>query len=221
MLSARDIVEHPGESRRRVSVCARAGCASRIPGAARFEDGPATCTPTWSTRQGDARHVPRPSGSKPARCSLDFAHARDDPEILARDLHNSSRSRSCAGIRNRLRALSWGKRARMFPQASSIVGAANTAQSRAGLGVPLLATKTDLDQSFVDAPEGLPRAKLSDFMWRELPRSMERSTPEGFPRLPRIGPARRGVSRVRPQAPTRRAPGRLIQLRSIQRRLSL
>ena len=177
MLSARDIVEHPGGEPAAVSVVRQSGL--RVTGFQVLRDFEGLSGHLHAYKVDIAKAMLgmcRALGSKLLLvCSSTSAHASDDPEILARDLHKLAMLALPLDIRIAYEALSWGKRVKEFPQASSIVGAANCPNLGLGLDAfHLLATKTDLDQlDFVDAQKVF-LVQLSDFMWRELPSIEER-----------------------------------------------
>jgi sugar phosphate isomerase/epimerase len=177
MLSARDVVEHPGGEAAAVSLVRGSGL--RVTGFQVLRDfeGLSGHLHTYKVDIAKAMlGVCRALGSKLLLvCSSTSAHASEDFEVLARDLRKLAMLAVPLDIRIAYEALSWGKRVKEFPQASSLVGAANCPNLGLGLdSFHLMATKTELDQlDFVD-PQKVFLVQLSDFMWRELPSIEER-----------------------------------------------
>ena len=177
MLSARDVVEHPGGEAAAVSLVQSSGL--RVTGFQVLRDFEGLSGHLHAYKVDIAKAmlgVCRALGSKLLLvCSSTSAHASEDVEVLARDLRKLAMLAVPLDIRIAYEALSWGKRVKEFPQASSIVAAANSPNLGLGLdSFHLMATKTDLDQlDFVD-PQKVFLVQLSDFMWRELPSIEER-----------------------------------------------
>ena len=177
MLSARDVVEHPGGEAAAVSLVRSSGL--RVTGFQVLRDFEGLSGHLHAYKVDIAKAmlgVCRALGSKLLLvCSSTSVHASEDFEVLARDLRKLAMLAVPLDIRIAYEALSWGKRVKEFPQASSIVAAANSPNLGLGLdSFHLMATKTDLDQlDFVD-PQKVFLVQLSDFMWRELPSIEER-----------------------------------------------
>ena len=177
MLSARDVVEHPGGEAAAVSLVRSSGL--RVTGFQVLRDFEGLSGHLHAYKVDIAKAmlgVCRALGSKLLLvCSSTSVHASEDFEVLARDLRKLAMLAVPLDIRIAYEALSWGKRVKEFPQASSIVAAANSPNLGLGLdSFHLMATKTDLDQlDFVD-PRKVFLVQLSDFMWRELPSIEER-----------------------------------------------
>jgi sugar phosphate isomerase/epimerase len=177
MLSARDLVEHPGGEAAAVSLVRQSGL--RVTGFQVLRDFEGLSGHLHAYKVDIAKAMLgmcRASGSKLLLvCSSTSAHATSDPEALARDLRKLAMLAVPLDIRIAYEALSWGKRVKEFPQASDLVGAANSPN----LGIALdtfhfLATKTDIDQLDLVDPQKVFLVQLSDFMWRELPSIEER-----------------------------------------------
>ena len=177
MLSARDVVEHPGGEAAAVALVRGSGL--RVTGFQVLRDFEGLSGHLHAYKVDIAKAmlgVCRALGSKLLLvCSSTSAHASEDFEVLARDLRKLAMLAVPLDIRIAYEALSWGKRVKEFPQASSLVAAANCPNLGLGLdSFHLMATKTDLDQlDFVD-PQKVFLVQLSDFMWRELPSIEER-----------------------------------------------
>jgi sugar phosphate isomerase/epimerase len=177
MLSARDLVEHPGGEAAAISLVRQSGL--RVTGFQVLRDFEGLSGHLHAYKVDIAKAMLgmcRASGSKLLLvCSSTSAHATSDPEALARDLRKLAMLAVPLDIRIAYEALSWGKRVKEFPQASDLVGAANSPN----LGIALdtfhfLATKTDIDQLDLVDPQKVFLVQLSDFMWRELPSIEER-----------------------------------------------
>jgi sugar phosphate isomerase/epimerase len=177
MLSARDLVEHPGGEAAAISSVRQSGL--RVTGFQVLRDFEGLSGHLHAYKVDIAKamlDMCRAAGSKLLLvCSSTSAHASGDPEALARDLRKLAMLAVPLDIRIAYEALSWGKRVKEFPQASDLVAAANSPN----LGIALdtfhfLATKTDIDQLDLVDPQKVFLVQLSDFMWRELPSIEER-----------------------------------------------
>jgi len=177
MLSARDLVEHPGGAPTAISAVQRSGL--RVTGFQVLRDFEGLSGPLHAYKLDIAKAMLgmcRDLGSKILlMCSSTSANASSDAEVLARDLSKLATLAVPLGIRVAYEALSWGRHVNEFPRAWEIVAAAD----RANLGLALdsfhmLATKTGLgDLDLVD-PKKIFIVQLADFMWRELPSREER-----------------------------------------------
>ncbi len=177
MLSARDLVEHPGGEAAAIS--AVHGSGLRVTGLQVLRDFEGLSGHLHSYKVDIAKTMLgmcHALGSKLLLvCSSTSAHATGDPEALARDLRKLAMLAVPLDIRIAYEALSWGKRIKEFPQASDLVSAANSPNLGLALDVfHLLATKTDLDQLDLIDPQKVLLVQLSDFMWLELPSIEER-----------------------------------------------
>ena len=177
MLSARDLVEHPGGEAAAISAVRRSGL--RVTGFQVLRDFEGLPGHLHAYKLDIAKAMLgmcRELGSKILlACSSTSTHASGDPEALSRDLAKLATLAVPLGIRVAYEALSWGKHVNEFPRAWEIVAGAD----RANLGLALdsfhmLATKTGLgDLDLVD-PKKIFIVQLADFMWRELPSHEER-----------------------------------------------
>jgi sugar phosphate isomerase/epimerase len=177
MLSARDVVEHPGGEAAAISLVRGSGL--RVTGFQVLRDFEGLAGHLHAYKVDVAKAMLEMCGALGSRvllvCSSTSAHASSDPEVLARDLRKLAMLAVPQGIRVAYEALSWGKHVKEFTQASSVVGSANSPN----LGLALdafhqLATKTDLDELDLIDPQKVFLVQLSDFMWRELPSLEER-----------------------------------------------
>jgi len=177
MLSARDLVEHPGGEAAAISAVRR--CGLRVTGFQLLRDFEGLPGHLHAYKLDIAKSLLgmcRALGSNVIlACSSTSAHASGDPEVLARDLRKLATLAVPLGIRVAYEALSWGKHVNAIQQAVEIV----TRADRANLGLALdsfhmLAAKTDPDDLDLVDPEKVFIVQLSDFMWQELPSREER-----------------------------------------------
>jgi sugar phosphate isomerase/epimerase len=191
MLSAGDVVGHPGGQDAAIAVVRGSGL--RVTGFQVLRDFEGLSDHLHAYKLDVAKAMLgmcRALGSKLLLvCSSTSAHASDDPERLSRDLRKLAMLAMPLQIRIAYEALSWGKRVKEFTQASDLVVAANS--SNLGLAIDafhILATRTDLDQLDLIDAQKVFLVQLSDFMWRELPSIEERiSTARHFRVFPGEG----------------------------------
>jgi sugar phosphate isomerase/epimerase len=177
MLSARDLVEHPGGEAAAIAAVRQSGL--RVTGFQVLRDFEGLPGHLHAYKVDIAKAMLgmcRALGSRVLLvCSSTSTHASGDPEVLARDLRKLATLAVPPGIRVAYEALSWGKHVNEFPQAWEIVARAD----RANLGLALdsfhmLAAKTGLDDLDLVDPKKVFMVQLADFMWRELPSLEER-----------------------------------------------
>jgi sugar phosphate isomerase/epimerase len=177
MLSARDLVEHPGGETAAIAAVRESGL--RVTGFQVLRDFEGLSGHLHAYKLDIAKAMLRMCqalGSKVLLvCSSSSAHAGGDPESLARDLSKLATLAVPLGVRIAYEALSWGKHVNEFTQAWDLVMRAD----RANLGLALdsfhmLATKTGLDELDLVDPEKIFLVQLADFMWQELPSREER-----------------------------------------------
>ena len=177
MLSARDLVEHPGGEAAAIAAVRSSGL--RVTGFQVLRDFEGLPGHLHAYKVDIAKAMLgmcRALGSKLLLvCSSSSAHASGDPEVLSRDLRKLATLAVPFGIRVAYEALSWGKHVSEFPKAWEIVAGAD----RANLGLALdsfhmLATKTGLSELDLVDPGKIFIVQLADFMWRELPSHEER-----------------------------------------------
>jgi sugar phosphate isomerase/epimerase len=171
MLSARDIVGHPGGEGAAVAAVGQSGL--RVTGFQVLRDFEGLSGHLHAYKLDVAKAMLgmcRALGSRVLLvCSSTSAHATGDPESLVRDLQKLAMLALPLGIRVAYEALSWGRYVDQFPQAWNIVNQAD----RANLGLAIdsfhiLATATALDPlEHVDADKVF-LVQLADFMWREV-----------------------------------------------------
>jgi len=177
MLSARDIVGHPGGEAAAVS--AVRDSRLRVTGFQVLRDFEGLSGHLHAYKVDVAKAMLGMCHALGARlllaCSSTSTHATGDPDSLVRDLRKLAMLALPLGVRVAYEALSWGRYINQFPQAWAIVEQAD----RANLGLAIdsfhiLATATDLDPlESVDADKVF-LVQLADFMWREVRSPEER-----------------------------------------------
>jgi len=106
-------------------------------------------------------------------CSSTSVHATEDPGKLAQDLRKLAMLAIPHGIRIAFEALSWGRSVNEFTQAWELVCEADCPNLGLGLdSFHVFAAKTALDHIDDLDPERIFLVQLSDFMWQET-RSFE------------------------------------------------
>jgi sugar phosphate isomerase/epimerase len=177
MLSARDLVSHPGS----VAAACRAVRASglRVTGFQVLRDFEALTGRLHEYKMDVARSMldlcaELESGTLLV-CSSTLSHAANDRDHIARDLHKLAMLAVPCGIRIAYEALSWGRNINDLRAAWDVVCRADA--PNLGLAVDsfhCLATRMPLhDLDTVDARR-IFLVQLSDFMWREVQSSEER-----------------------------------------------
>jgi sugar phosphate isomerase/epimerase len=177
MLSARDVVEHPGGEAAAVALVRASGL--RVTGFQVLRDFEGLSGHLHAYKVDIAKAMLQMCHALGSRvllmCSSTSAHATEDPEALARDLRKLAMLAVPLNIRIAYEALSWGKHIKEFTQAWNVVGAADSPNLGLGLdSFHLLATRTSLDDLDLIDPQRVFLVQLSDFMWRELPSIEER-----------------------------------------------
>jgi sugar phosphate isomerase/epimerase len=110
-------------------------------------------------------------------CSSTSRHATDDPEVIARDLRKLAMMAVPLGIRVAYEGLSWGRHVSEFTTAWDLVVRADC--PNLGLGMDsfhVFAATTPLDAINDLDPERIFLVQLSDFMWQDTPTFEERIT---------------------------------------------
>ena len=177
MLSARDLVEHPGGEAAAIAAVRESGL--RVTGFQVMRDFEGLPGHLHAYKVDIAKAMLGMCHALRSKvllvCSSTSTHASGDLEVLVRDLRKLATLALPLGIRIAYEALSWGKHVNQFPKAMEIV----TSAARANLGLALdsfhlLASKGDLDDLDLVDPEKVFIVQLADFMWRELPSREER-----------------------------------------------
>jgi sugar phosphate isomerase/epimerase len=177
MLSARDVVGHPGGEATAVRVVRESGL--RVTGFQVLRDFEGLSGHLHAYKVDVAKAMLgmcRDLGADVLlACSSALTHASGDPELVVRDLRKLAMLAVPLGIRIAYEALSWGKHVNEYPQAWALVARAD----RANLGLALdsfhaLATGTALDGCEALDPAKVFLVQLSDFMWQETRSPEER-----------------------------------------------
>jgi len=170
MLSAGDIVGHPGGEQAAVAAVHASGL--RVTGLQVLRDFEGLSGHLHASKVGVAKAMLEMCQSLGApvllACSSASAHAAGDAALLARDLAKLAMLAVPVGIRVAYEALSWGRYVNEFTRAWEIVQDAD----RANLGLALdsfhiFATGTDLAGLQDLDPGKVFLVQLSDFMWQE------------------------------------------------------
>jgi sugar phosphate isomerase/epimerase len=177
MLSARDIVGHPGGEA--AAIAAVRDSRLRVTGFQVLRDFEGLSGHLHAYKVDVAKAMLGMCHALGSRlllaCSSTSTHATGDPDSLVRDLRKLAMLALPLGVRVAYEALSWGKYVNQFPQAWAIVERAD----RANLGLAIdsfhiLATATDLDPLERVDPGKIFLVQLADFMWREVRSPEER-----------------------------------------------
>lgn len=178
MLSARDIVDHPGGEEAAVSAVRASGL--RVTGFQALRDFEGLSGDLHAYKVDVAKAMLgmcRALGSKMLVVwSSTSTHASGERDLLVRDLRKLAMLAVPLGLRVGYEALSWGRHVNEYPQAAAIVEDAD----RANLGVVLdsfhiLAAGTSLEElDFMDCDK-IFLVQLSDFLWQDVRTPEERS----------------------------------------------
>jgi sugar phosphate isomerase/epimerase len=191
MLSARDIVGHPGGVPAAVAAVKASGL--RPTGFQVLRDFEGLSGHLHGYKVDIAKSMLEMCSALDSKvllaCSSTSRHATDDLDAIAQDLRKLAMLALPLGIKVAYEALSWGRSINEFTQAWDVVCRANC--PNLGIGIDsfhIFASKTPLD-----AIEELDASKiflvqLSDFMWHETPTFEERmSTARTFRVFPGEG----------------------------------
>lgn len=177
MLSARDVVGHPGGEAAAVAAVRQSGL--RVTGFQVLRDFEGLSGHLHLYKVDIAKAMLKLCHALGANvllvCSTTFAHAADDAEAFVRDLRKLAMLAVPLRIRVAYEALSWGRYVSEVAQAWDIVERAD----RANLGLAIdsyhmLATATPLDVLDDVDPEKILFVQLADFMWQETQSPEER-----------------------------------------------
>ncbi|MGI8896576.1 MAG: sugar phosphate isomerase/epimerase family protein [Casimicrobiaceae bacterium] len=177
MLSARDVVGHPGGEAAAVAAVRQSGL--RVTGFQVLRDFEGLPGHLHLYKVDIAKAMLKLCHALGANvllvCSTTFAHAADDAEAFVRDLRKLAMLAVPLRIRVAYEALSWGRYISEVAQAWDIVERAD----RANLGLAIdsyhmLATATPLDVLDDVDPEKILFVQLADFMWQETQSPEER-----------------------------------------------
>ena len=179
MLSARDVVGHPGGLQTAVAAVRASGL--RVTGFQVLRDFEGLSGHLHDYKIDIAKSMLEMCHAVGAKvllvCSSTSVHATDQVQALARDLRKLAMLAVPMGIKVAYEALSWGRTVNEFPQAWDIVCEAD--MPNLGLGLDsfhLFATKTPLDDLDMLDPDKVFLVQLADFMWTEIKSVEERIT---------------------------------------------
>jgi hypothetical protein len=179
MLSARDVVGHPGGLESAVAAVRASGL--RVTGFQVLRDFEGLSGHLHDYKIDIAKSMLQMCSALGAKvllvCSSTSVHASDDPDALARDLRKLAMLAIPRGIKVAYEGLSWGRTINEFPQAWDIVCRAD--MPNLGLGLDsfhMFATKTPLDDLEMLDADKIFLVQLADFMWTEIKSVEERIT---------------------------------------------
>ena len=191
MLSARDVVGHPGGLESAIAAVRASGL--RVTGFQVLRDFEGLSGHLHDYKIDIAKSMLEMCSALGAKvllvCSSTSVHASDDPDALARDLRKLAMLAIPRGIKVAYEGLSWGRTINEFPQAWDIVCRAD--MPNLGLGLDsfhMFATKTPLDDLEMLDADKIFLVQLADFMWTEIKSVEERiSTARHFRVFPGEG----------------------------------
>jgi sugar phosphate isomerase/epimerase len=191
MLSARDVVGHPGGLESAIAAVRASGL--RVTGFQVLRDFEGLSGHLHEYKIDIAKSMLEMCSALGAKvllvCSSTSVHASDDPDALARDLRKLAMLAIPRGIKVAYEGLSWGRTINEFPQAWDIVCRAD--MPNLGLGLDsfhMFATKTPLDDLEMLDADKIFLVQLADFMWTEIKSVEERiSTARHFRVFPGEG----------------------------------
>jgi sugar phosphate isomerase/epimerase len=179
MLSARDLVSHPGGEDAAISAVRTSGL--RVTGLQVLRDFEGLTERLHDYKVDIARCMLEMCARVGARlllaCSSTSAHAREDEESIARDLRKLAMLAVPFGIRIAYEALSWGRTINEYPAAWRVVDRADC--PNLGLAIDsfhIFAAGTGLDALETIDPDKVFLVQLSDFMWQHAGDFEQRKT---------------------------------------------
>jgi len=179
MLSARDVVGHPGGVEAAVQVVRDSGL--RVTGFQVLRDFEGLSGHLHDYKIDIAKamlEMCHALGSKVLLvCSSTSVHASQDPAHLAKDLRKLAMLAVPLGIKVAYEGLSWGRTINEYNTAWEIVQLADTPNLGVGLdSFHMFAAKTPMDDLELIDPEKIFLVQLADFMWQEIRSIEERIT---------------------------------------------
>ncbi|MEI7786004.1 MAG: sugar phosphate isomerase/epimerase family protein [Betaproteobacteria bacterium] len=191
MLSARDVVGHPGGLPAAIAAVRASGL--RVTGFQVLRDFEGLSGHLHDYKIDIAKSMLEMCSALGAKvllvCSSTSVHASSDVQALALDLRKLAMLAIPRGIKVAFEGLSWGRTISEFPQAWDIVCRAD--MPNLGLGLDsfhLFATKTPLQELDMLEPDKIFLVQLADFMWTEIKSVEERiSTARHFRVFPGEG----------------------------------
>jgi sugar phosphate isomerase/epimerase len=177
MLSARDVVDHPGGFD--AAVRAVRGSGLRVTGFQVLRDFEGLPGHLHDYKIDIAKSMLEMCHALGSRvllvCSSTSTHATGDADALARDLRKLAMLAVPLGIDVAYEGLSWGRTVNEFTAAWDIVCRANA--PNLGIGIDsyhIFATQTSLEDLDLLLPEKIFLVQLADFMWQEVRTTEER-----------------------------------------------
>jgi sugar phosphate isomerase/epimerase len=179
MLSARDVVGHPGGVQAAVAAVRASGL--RATGFQVLRDFEGLSGHLHGYKVDIAKSMLQMCEALGSRvllaCSSTSRHASDNLDDIARDLRKLAMLAVPLGIRVAYEGLSWGRTINEFTSAWDVVARADCPNLGVGLdSFHILAAKTPLDALDEIDPGRIFLVQLSDFMWNETPTFEDRMT---------------------------------------------
>ena len=177
MLSARDIVGHPGGVPAAVAVVQNSGL--RPTGFQVLRDFEGLSGHLHDYKVDIARSMLEMCAALGSKvllaCSSTSRHASDDLDVIAADLRKLAMMAVPMGIKVAYEGLSWGRTINEFTTSWDVVCRADCPNLGIGLdSFHIFAAKTPLDGIEDLDPERIFLVQLSDFMWQDTPSFEER-----------------------------------------------
>lgn len=179
MLSARDLVAHPGGVDAAIAAVHASGLRPTGLQVLRDFEGLSGHLHEYKADMARAMlEMCAASGSKVLlACSSTSQHATGDMNAIAKDLRKLAMMAIPLGIRIAYEALSWGRHVNEFTTAWDVVCRADCPNLGLGLdSFHIFAAKTPLDAIEELDPTRIFLVQLSDFMWHETPTFEDRIT---------------------------------------------
>jgi sugar phosphate isomerase/epimerase len=179
MLSARDIVGHPGGLDAAVQAVRSSGL--RVTGFQVLRDFEGLSGHLHDYKIDIAKSMLEMCAALGSKillvCSSTSVHASQDLDAIARDLRKLAMLAIPLGIKVAYEGLSWGRTINEFTTAWEVVSRADVPNLGIGLdSFHMFATETPLDDLELLDPEKIFLVQLADFMWREIRSVEERIT---------------------------------------------
>ncbi len=179
MLSARDVVGHPGGLQAALRAVRDSGL--RPTGFQVLRDFEGLSGHLHGYKVDIAKSMLEMCAALGSRvllaCSSTSRHASDNFDDIARDLRKLAMLAVPLGIRVAFEGLSWGRTINEYTTAWDVVQRADCPNLGVGIdSFHIFAAKTPLDAIETIDPERIYLVQLSDFMWNETPTFEERMT---------------------------------------------
>jgi sugar phosphate isomerase/epimerase len=177
MLSARDIVGHPGGLKAAVAAVRNSGL--RPTGFQVLRDFEGLSGHLHGYKVDIAKSMLEMCAALDSKvllaCSSTSRHATDDLDLIAQDLRKLAMMAVPLGIKVAYEGLSWGRTVNEFTTSWDVVCRADCPNLGIGLdSFHIFAAKTPLDGIDELDPERIFLVQLSDFMWQDTPSFEER-----------------------------------------------